>query len=131
MSYEDLGALRLAAQECGVTLWRNNSGAWTDPTNGRVIRYGLGNDSAKLNKARKSADLIGIGPEGRFIAIEAKPAGWRYTGTQHEIAQMAFLTHVNRLGGFGMFATTPEEVKWALQREYKAHGKETHVLRGL
>ena len=52
--------IRLAAGEHpDITLWRNNSGAFKDQT-GRMVRFGLGNDSAKINKHMKSSDLIGF-----------------------------------------------------------------------
>ena len=53
--------VRLAAAQRGITLWRNQSGACYDET-GRLIRYGLANDSAQLNRRMKSSDLIGITP---------------------------------------------------------------------
>lgn len=45
----------------GIPLERNNSGACLDAT-GRMIRYGLANDSAQKNKRIKSGDLIGVLP---------------------------------------------------------------------
>lgn len=51
-------AIRVRAGELGVRLWRNNVGACTD-ANGRLIRYGLANDSAQMQKRLKSSDLSG------------------------------------------------------------------------
>ena len=51
-------AIRIRASELGVRLFRNNVGACVDET-GRVIRYGLANDSAQLQKRLKSSDLVG------------------------------------------------------------------------
>ena len=45
--------IRLAAGRAGVPLFRNNSGAMTDQT-GRLIRFGLGNESPALNARWKS-----------------------------------------------------------------------------
>ena len=45
----------------GCFIWRNNTGAFKDAT-GRWVRYGLNG----------SADVIGVNPSGRFIAVEAK-----------------------------------------------------------
>lgn len=50
--------IRVRAAELGLRLWRNNSGACEDKT-GRLIRYGLANDSAQMNRRVKSGDLIG------------------------------------------------------------------------
>lgn len=107
--------VRLAASRAGVRLWRNNVGCCKDDT-GRVIRYGLCNDSAQLNAKVKSSDLIGIRPVvvtpemvgqtvGVFVAREVKRAGWKYTGTAREQAQLAFIELVQSLGGDAAFST--------------------------
>lgn len=106
--------VRLEASRTGSRLWRNNSGV--AERDGKPIRFGLCNDSAKLNRSIKSADLIGIRPViitpdhightlGQFLARECKRAGWKYTGTQRETAQLRFLNIVNALGGDGRFVT--------------------------
>lgn len=84
--------IRAEAGARGVLLWRNNSGAIEEP-DGRVTRYGLGNDSAMVNRRIKSSDLIGLvqmrgpraiiameinAPVGRFIAVECKRSDWRF-----------------------------------------------------
>ena len=58
-------AIRVRAAELGVRPWRNNVGACVDDT-GRLIRYGLANDSAQMQKRLKSSDLIGWLPVGIF-----------------------------------------------------------------
>lgn len=106
-------AVRLEASRKGMRLWRNNVGVLQDET-GRPVRYGLANDSPALNKVVKSADLIGIrpvliGPEhfgatiGKFVSIECKAEGWRYTGTPREEAQQAWAALVLSLGGEARF----------------------------
>ena len=96
--------VRLEATAKGARLWRNNVGACMD-SNGNFIRYGLANDSSKINAAIKSSDLIGIRPGGQFVARECKAAGWQFSGTEREIAQMAFLQLVIGMGGDAAFAT--------------------------
>lgn len=54
-------AIRIRASELGIRLWRNNVGACVDET-GRLIRYGLANDSAQMQKRLKSSDLVGWVP---------------------------------------------------------------------
>jgi hypothetical protein len=105
-----LAELRLEASRHGFTLWRNNSGAARD-VGGRLIRFGLGNESAALWKVWKSSDLVGIGPGGRLLAVECKPPGWRWTGTAHELAQLAFLTNVIQLGGIAGFCTSADDLR--------------------
>jgi len=107
--------VRLEASRLGMRLFRNNVGACKDET-GRVIRYGLCNDSAQMNKAVKSSDLIGIRPViitpdmmghtiGQFVAREVKRPGWSYRGTDREVAQQAFGQLVLKLGGDFKFCT--------------------------
>lgn len=109
------GAIRLAAARRGVRLWRNNSGAVTDDT-GRLVRYGLGNDSDKINRVFKSSDLIGFTPMtvtagdvGKpvavFTAYEMKAPGWKGVRTDRERAQAAFLAVVAAAGGIAKFST--------------------------
>lgn len=120
---------RMRIAHAGGMAWRNNVGAipaktqhecphcrakFTDEQ--RPIRYGLANDSHKLNQRIKSGDLIGIIPRlitpvmvgttiGQFASIEDKRPGWHYTGTEHEQAQLAWQTIILRLGGFAQFST--------------------------
>lgn len=108
-----INLVRLNAAENGTHLWRNNVGAaYTD--NGRFIRYGLANDSAKLNEVIKSGDLIGIRPVtittkmigatiGQFISREVKHANWSYTGNAREKAQLAWAELILSLGGDACF----------------------------
>ena len=109
-------AIRVDAANHGVQLWRNNSGATMDET-GRMVRFGLGNDSAQLNKRFKSSDLIGVTSVlvtqemvgtvvGVFTAVEVKHSEW-LAGKKlddRETAQLAFISHVINRGGFAGFA---------------------------
>ena len=81
-------AVRLEASNRGdIVLWRNNVGALQDER-GRLVRYGLANESKHLNERIKSADLIGIHRRvivsqdvgrviGQFLSVETKREGWR------------------------------------------------------
>ncbi len=106
--------IRLEAAKKGCYLWRNNVGVLPD-RNGRPIRYGLANDSKAVNKAVKSGDLIGVRPVlitqnhightiGQFLSREAKPGSWRYSGTDREVAQLAWAELITSLGGDACFA---------------------------
>ena len=112
--------IRLEAGNRGVGLWRNNNGATFDE-DGRLIRYGLANDSKAMSAKLKSHDLIGVTPHlvtvqdvgstvGIFTSIEVKRAGWKYTATAREQAQFAWGKLIIKLGGRAQFATSPEEV---------------------
>lgn len=105
----------LEAGRLGVILWRNNSGAFTDKDTGRVIRFGLANDSAQANAQFKSPDYVGFTPTlivpahvGRtlpvFTAIETKREGWTHPENDRDRAQEAFLRFVQSHGGYAGFA---------------------------
>ena len=100
-------AIIIRAFEMGYALWRNNSGVAREEH--RHIRYGLGNDSEKINKVWKSADLIGVGPQGRILWPEVKKPGWIYSGEGREKAQANAINQVNDLGGIAFFCTSVEE----------------------
>ncbi len=108
-----LAQVRLDAGRQGITLYRNNVGMAYD-SSGRAIRYGLLNESSRVNQIMKSSDLIGITPViitqemvgrtlGVFTAVEVKREGWGYKGTDREVAQKAFLDLVISMGGIGRF----------------------------
>lgn len=100
---------RLLASQMGWRLFRNNKGVLPDKR-GVPVRFGLCNETAALGARLRSSDLIGIRPVvitpdmvgttlGQFVAREVKKAGWKYKGTEHEQAQLAFGTLVIGLGG--------------------------------
>lgn len=108
-------AVRLEASRKGGRLFRNNVGAGY-AEGGAFLRWGLANDSARVNAVMKSADLIGLRPVliepqhvgtviGQFVSREIKASGWTYRGTGREIAQLNWATLVNTLGGDACFAT--------------------------
>jgi hypothetical protein len=108
--------VRLEAARIGIPLWRNNVGALQDKT-GRFVRYGLANESERINKRIKSADLIGIRPVtitrdmegqriGQFVSREVKEAGWSYDSRdEHQQAQYRWLQIVTGAGGDAKFVT--------------------------
>jgi hypothetical protein len=102
-------AVRMEAARRGCRLFRNNSGVAVGENN-VPVRYGLCNESKKINAVVKSSDLIGIGPDGRFLAYEVKRSDWHYTGTERERAQLAFITFINSMGGRAAFITSPEQL---------------------
>jgi hypothetical protein len=106
-------AVRLEATHAGARLWRNNVGAYKSEGGG-LVRYGLCNDTAAMNKRIKSSDLIGIKPVliqphhvgqviGQFVAREVKRVGWTYKGTEREQAQLKFIELVTGMGGDACF----------------------------
>lgn len=113
-------AVRIAASRAGMRLWRNNRGGYKDDY-GNFVRYGLCNDSDKLDKVLKSGDLIGIDPVrvttahvgqllGVFTSFEVKHEGWHYTGTPREQAQQAWNELVISLGGRARFINRVEQL---------------------
>lgn len=107
--------VKLAAARAGTHLWRNNVGAMQDET-GRWMRFGLANDSKRMNEAFKSGDLIGCKPVviqphmvgwrmGQFVSREVKAPGWRFKATERELAQLRWIELVCSLGGDAQFTT--------------------------
>lgn len=105
--------LQLEAARAGVLPFRNNVGALRDER-GRLIRYGLANESAEQNRLLKSGDYVGIERVvitsrmvgtvmGRFWSREAKRSDWRYTGAGRESAQRAWIDLINSYGGNAAF----------------------------
>jgi len=99
--------IMVALTEAGCTVWRNNTGkayqghiikrAGTQVTIGdaRLVSFGL---------CVGSADIIGISPGGRFLAVEVKaPKGV----TSFE--QQRFIDHVNKTGGIAGVARSVDE----------------------
>ena len=111
----------MIAASLGAMLMRNNVGAFQDQT-GRFVRYGLMNESAKVNKEFKSSDLIGvtpvlIGPQhmgrtmGIFTAIETKKSAWKLTPSDdHAKAQLRFINLIKAHGGFAGFVNDATQI---------------------
>lgn len=110
----------LEAPKFGVTLWRNNCGAFKDATT-RWVRYGLANISKRAAETFRSSDRIGfteiiITPEmvGKkiavFTAVEMKESTWNPDKKldEHETAQKNYIDFVLARGGLAGFANSIE-----------------------
>ena len=82
-------------------LWRNETGVAIRPNGKRLIRYGLPG----------SSDIIGIGPNGKFIAIEVKTS----KDTQKP-SQKNFESMITKLGGHYTVARSIEDVDYFIMR---------------
>ena len=105
--------VRLEAARKGLKLWRNNVGVLTEER-GVPVRYGLANDSKRLNRSIKSGDLIGWRPVlitpahvgsmiAQFVSRECKRPDWKYSGDDHEKAQLRWAEAVTADGGDAAF----------------------------
>lgn len=77
-------ACLIGLSAAGCLVWRNNTGQLPDRS-GRMIKFGL---------CVGSADIIGICPDGKFLAVECKTAIGQPTD-----AQVRFIAAVVRAGG--------------------------------
>lgn len=99
--------IMLALSEAGCTVWRNETaGAWMGKqihhegdqvtlTNARIMKFGL---------CVGSSDIIGIAPDGRFLAIEVKTKTGRASKEQ-----LRFIEAVKNAGGIAGIARSVEE----------------------
>lgn len=123
--------IQIEGRKNNATLLRNNSGAFKDET-GRLVRYGLGNDSIARNENIKSSDLIGftkivVTPDmvGKMIAvitaIEVKKEDWKPDKKldKREQAQKKFLDWISTNCGIAFFANSvqrfPEQLDSAIR----------------
>lgn len=109
---EILQLILLEAPKLDIHLMRNNSGAFKD-ADGRLVRFGLGNSSSRVNETLKSSDLIGFSKiNGCFVAIEVKKENWkRDFKDDREQAQSNFMTFVRACGGKAGFAQSVEDFR--------------------
>lgn len=84
----------IALSREGCLVWRNNTGVLPDK-NGRPIKFGL---------CKGSADLIGICPDGVFLAVECKNATGRVTPEQSR-----FINAIRNKGGRAGIARNAQE----------------------
>lgn len=119
-------AVRLDIARHGMTPMRNNVGAM-QAVDGRVVRFGLMNDSKALNERFKSSDLIiprsiVVTPEmvgqtvAVFAAVECKASDWQFRATDaHSVAQQRFIDLVLAAGGMAGFATSIGDARGILR----------------
>lgn len=87
----------------GVECWRANTGAFAGEHKGRsrFVRFG----------EKGQSDILGmIGPNARFLAIEAKRPGNKPT-----LDQILFMQRINAAGGFAFWATSAQTVDHAVR----------------
>lgn len=114
-------AIRLAASQRGWRLFRNNVGALVDK-DGRLIRFGLANDSKQMNATYKSGDLCGIIPRvitqdmvgkviGQFASVEVKHPDWKPSDRDERYqAQCRWRDLINSLGGYAVIINRVEDL---------------------
>ena len=86
----------------GIFAWRNNSGALWDKNN-RLVRFGK----------KGSADILGILPDGIFLAVECKGGHNKPTDDQK-----MFLENIEKNGGCVILARSVEDLEKGLQQFY-------------
>ena len=125
--------VRLRASDWKSRIYRNNSGVLMNEV-GVPVRFGLGNESKKINEQFKTSDFIGWTPVvvtsdmvGKtlavFTAIEAKPLGFKvksvYPVKSREFAQNKFIELVRSGGGIGGFASDWQGVDSIMNEFYQ------------
>lgn len=84
----------MALSKAGVMAWRQNTGALMD-NKGRLVQFGL---------CKGSSDIIAVGHNGVFIAIEVKGPGGKVRPEQQ-----TFIDNIRRMGGRAGVARSAEE----------------------
>lgn len=80
----------------GCYIWRNNSGGYKPEGTSRFIKFGL----------KGSADIVGMTPSGRFLAVECKAPGNKLKPHQEE-----FGDKVRRHNGLFFVATSIDDLE--------------------
>lgn len=106
--------IMLALAEAGCTVWRNETGcAYV----GKVIHKAgqqvtlAGAAMLPFGLCKGSADIIGITPDGRFLAVEVKTKTGRTTDEQDN-----FISAVIKKGGVAGVARSPDDALELLAR---------------
>lgn len=90
----------LRLKKCKV--WRQNQGGMYDAKR-RFVRF---------CSQPGISDIVGVLPNGRFIAVEAK-----VSGKKPQPHQKAFLDSINAIGGFAVCIHSLDEMQSALANE--------------
>lgn len=129
--------VRKRASDWKARLLRNNSGVLNDKL-GRPVRFGLGNESPKINKIYKTGDYVGwfpvtITPEmvGKTVAVfanlEVKALGFivksDYNPKSREYAQNNFNKLVIANGGIAGFVYDWQSVDTVVKEFYERVSK--------
>ena len=80
----------------GCFIWRNNTGAYKPEGSAGFIRYGLAG----------SADIIGVNPHGKFIAVECKSEKGKLLESQ-----VGFGIKVRSRGGVYVVARSTDDLE--------------------
>lgn len=84
----------------GIYAWRNNTGALMNKS-GRLVRYGL----------KGSSDILGILPDGRFLAVECKTSTGRIRPEQK-----TFLEAITNNRGVALLVRNTDELLDGLKK---------------
>lgn len=76
-------------------------------------------------QGRGISDLIGVTPQGRFIAVEVKAPGKEKTAT---LEQLDFISNIIERGGVGVVASSIAQVEWALSATQEQLRTECRLL---
>lgn len=110
---KDIIKMLLAHPKVGL-VERINSGAAMETSADGSTRY------IKFNRiyahGMRKVDLDCTLMDGRRMVIEVKRPPWKLPKDDREKEQAAYIAAINRLGGFGMFATSVESVLAALEK---------------
>lgn len=94
--------IMMRASKLGCIVWRNNTGTLPD-SRGIPVRFGL---------CVGSSDLIGIAPDGKFLAIEVKTEKGKVTPKQR-----LFIDAVRARCGYAGVARCEDDVERILKGE--------------
>lgn len=103
---KEVGEIILLSPKVALA-WRQNGGAAQAPDG--VFRIWFYRWIKRPVKEMVLVDFVGMLKDGRMLAIECKRRDWKYTGTDREKAQMAFIVTVQANGGRGGFVTNAEQ----------------------
>lgn len=65
---------------------------------------------SEREKVAKS-DLQAMLINGKLMVVEVKKEGWKYSGTDREKQQLAYINHVKKYWGLALFAQSVEDVR--------------------